>query len=213
MLFLFELTGTAAFAFSGAAAAVHKKMDIFGCVILGMTTACGGGIIRDLLLGITPPSAFTHPVYAACAAFVSILFFITAPKANISWSSAAFRTAHRRFFSFLLLIMDSVGLGIFTSAGVITSLNRFPEQQEFLAVFVGTVTGVGGGVLRDVFSCRIPSVFVKDFYACAAVLGAVLCIAMRSLLGETAALISGTALTVLLRLLAVFFKWHLPRAD
>ena len=84
MLFLFELTGTAAFAFSGAAAAVHKKMDIFGCVILGMTTACGGGIIRDLLLGITPPSAFTHPVYAACAAFVSILFFITAPKANIS---------------------------------------------------------------------------------------------------------------------------------
>ena len=168
MLFLFELTGTAAFAFSGAAAAVHKKMDIFGCVILGMTTACGG-IIRDLLLGITPPSAFTHPVYAVCAAFVSILFFITAAKANISWSSAAFRTAHRRLFSFLLLIMDSVGLGIFTAAGVITSLNRFPEQQEFLAVFVGTVTGVGGGVLRDVFSCRIPSVFVKDFYACAAV--------------------------------------------
>ena len=106
IVFCLEIIGTVAFAFSGAAAAVHKKMDIFGCVILGMTTACGGGIIRDLLLGITPPSAFTHPVYAACAAFVSILFFITAPKANISWSSAAFRTAHRRFFSFLLLIME-----------------------------------------------------------------------------------------------------------
>ena len=106
LFFIFEIIGTVAFAISGALMAIRKKMDIFGVAILGMTTAVAGGIIRDLILGITPPAAFVHPVYALTAIGVSLIMFIPAIRKALSHLGA------------VLLVMDSIGLAAFTVTGV-----------------------------------------------------------------------------------------------
>lgn len=197
MLFVFELIGTVAFAVSGALVAVKKKMDLLGVAVLGMTTAVGGGIFRDLILGVTPPMAFREPVYALTAIGVSLLIFIPGLRRKL-------RSDNR-----LLLVMDSLGLGVFTAVGVQAGMG---EGRFFLAVFVGTLTGVGGGVLRDIFAGEKPAIFVRHFYACASIIGAVLC-ALLWKLGEIPAMLSGASVTLVLRLLAAKYRWSLPRAE
>ena len=112
LFFILEIIGTIAFAISGALAAIRKKMDIFGVAILGMTTAVAGGIIRDLILGITPPAAFVEPVYALVAIGVSLIIFIPAIRKVLSRLEA------------VLLVMDSIGLAIFTVIGVRAGMER-----------------------------------------------------------------------------------------
>ncbi|HBL41552.1 MAG TPA: hypothetical protein DDY98_08370, partial [Ruminococcaceae bacterium] len=109
-LLVFEIIGTVAFAVSGAAVGIRKSMDIFGVIILGITTACGGGLIRDALLGRTPPTMFSHPVYACSAIAVSVAVFLL----------VKFRVEVRdnRIFSIALLVCDSAGLGVFTVSGI-----------------------------------------------------------------------------------------------
>lgn len=196
LFFIFEIIGTVAFAISGALAAIRKKMDIFGVAILGMTTAVAGGIIRDLILGITPPAAFIEPVYALVAIGVSLIIFIP---------------GIRRFlakFEVILLVMDSIGLAIFTVIGVRAGMSF---DNLFLTVFVGTVTGVGGGVLRDIFAGNRPYIFVKHFYACASIIGSLICALLWST-SEIAAMIAGMSSIFILRILAAIFKWSLPKA-
>ena len=109
-IFCFDLIGTFAFALSGAITGLQKRMDILGVCVLGLTTACGGGITRDLLLGITPPSAFRDPIFLCVALGVSILVFIPWLRRLLF--------ANRQFFDCMLLWTDSAGLGIFTVCGV-----------------------------------------------------------------------------------------------
>ncbi|MBQ1976771.1 MAG: TRIC cation channel family protein, partial [Clostridia bacterium] len=109
-LLILEIIGTVAFAVSGAMTGLSKKMDIFGVVILGLTTAVGGGMIRDLVLGLTPPAMFTNPIYAAVAAVVSVIVFLPAVR---RWL-----TAYGRVREILMLVMDSLGLGVFTVVGI-----------------------------------------------------------------------------------------------
>ena len=137
----FEILGTIAFAISGAVVAISKKMDIFGVAILGMTTAVGGGILRDLILGITPPAAFQSPGYALTAIAVALLVFLPPVRRLLHWNEKLYETA--------LLLFDAIGLGIFTVIGVQTAYIARGELNAFLAIFVGVVTGCGGGVLRD----------------------------------------------------------------
>ena len=106
----FEILGTIAFAISGAVVAISKKMDIFGVAILGMTTAVGGGILRDLILGITPPAAFQSPGYALTAIAVALLVFLPPVRRLLHWNEKLYETA--------LLLFDAIGLGIFTVIGV-----------------------------------------------------------------------------------------------
>ena len=197
ILFAFEMIGTMAFAVSGACAAIEKKMDIFGVAILGTTTAVGGGIIRDLLLGVIPPTAFRHPVYALAAVLVSLLVFLPGIRRS------AMQGSNR-----ILLVMDSVGLAVFTVVGVRAGMTY---ENIFLAVFVGVLTGVGGGVLRDLFAGDRPYIFVKHFYACASLAGA-LVTALCWPLGQTVSMLTGAVLVVILRLLAAKYRWSLPRA-
>ena len=140
----FEILGTIAFAVSGAVVAISKKMDIFGVAILGMTTAVGGGILRDLILGITPPAAFQSPGYALTSIAVSMLVFLPPVRRLLHWNEKLYDTA--------LLLFDAIGLGIFTVIGVQTAYIATGELNAFLAIFVGVVTGCGGGVMRDVFA-------------------------------------------------------------
>ena len=110
-----------------------------------------------------------------------------------------------------MLVMDSVGLGIFTVVGIKVAHTVSAEPGVFLLVFVGVVTGVGGGVLRDIMAGERPYIFVKHFYACASLIGALICVLIWNSLGEANAMILGTAAVIVLRLMAAHFRWSLPK--
>ena len=204
-LFVMELIGTAAFAVSGAMTALRKHMDVFGVCMLGVTAACGGGLLRDVFLGALPPVLFRAPVYALTAVAVSVLVFLPAVR---RWL-----VRHRSRYEQILLAADAVGLGVFTAAGVLAAVRAgFGDHDLFFAVFLGTITGVGGGLLRDVLAGDPPYIFVKHIYACASILGAILCYALRRSLGETAALLLCCTAVIAVRLLAARFRWSLPKA-
>lgn len=201
--FLFEIIGTVAFAISGAMTALKKNMDIFGVMILGLTTAVGGGALRDIVLGLTPPTMFRQPVYALLALAVSVAVFIPGVRKLLMKNPLLYER--------ILLCMDSLGLGVFTVVGIRTAIAA-GQDGAFLLLFVGMVTGVGGGVLRDLFAGNTPSIFVKQVYASASGAGAILCIVLLAPLGQTAATILGALTVFVLRLLAAHFRWSLPRA-
>lgn len=204
MILIFELIGTIAFAASGAITGITKKMDILGVATLGIVTAVGGGVIRDLILGNTPPATFSNPIYAIVALTVSVIIFIPAVH--------RFFYKNHRVYDFIMLIMDSLGLGIFTVAGIQTAMHKADSPNLFLLIFVGMVTGIGGGVLRDVLSKSTPYIFVKHFYACASFFGAITCIILWKFTNEQIAVIGGAIVVIILRFLAAHFRWSLPKA-
>ena len=201
--FYFELIGAVAFAISGAALAVKKHMDLFGVAMMGMTTAVGGGILRDLLLGITPPAALRDPLQALVAIATSLLVFLV-------WKRFHPEGDHRNWEA-LLLVADSIGLGIFTAHGVAVAMQAGYDSRVFLVLFVGVVTGVGGGVLRDVCCMERPYIFTKHIYALASLAGAAVCMLLWTS-GQSIAMLTSCALTVVLRVCAAAFRWSLPKA-
>ena len=115
-------------------------------------------------------------------------------------------------FQNFLLLMDSIGLGIFTVVGIATAYEVVPDHGLFLLIFVGAVTGVGGGVMRDIMAGNTPYIFVKHFYACASIIGALITACIWDHVGMVAAMFIGTGIVVVLRILAATFHWELPRA-
>ncbi|MBQ6877947.1 MAG: trimeric intracellular cation channel family protein [Oscillospiraceae bacterium] len=201
---IFELVGTVAFAFSGAMVGLSRKMDIFGVVVLGIVTAVGGGVIRDIVLGLTPPATFRNPIYISVAIIVSIILFIPGVRRFLFKKQNAFDKA--------MLFMDSLGLGIFTAVGIEVAYLA-EHRSVFLLVFVGMITGIGGGVLRDVLSGNTPYIFVKHFYASASLIGALVSIFLWNNLGQSAGIIGCAFVVTALRLLAAKFRWSLPKAE
>lgn len=204
LIFVFEIIGTVAFAVSGAMTGLKNKMDIFGVMILGVVTAVGGGVIRDLILGITPPGMFGKPVYAVVAMVTAVITFLPAVRRLL--------TKNQRVHDFVLLILDSLGLGVFTVVGIQTAYRVSSGYGAFLIVFVGVITGVGGGVLRDVLAGERPYIFVKHIYASASIAGAIACVLLWSV-NSTAAVVVGAVLVFVIRLLAAHFRWSLPKAE
>ena len=153
--FIMEMAGTVAFAASGAMVGVERNMDIFGVSVLGVATAVGGGMIRDIVLGVIPPAVFRNPVYALVSVLAScIVFFIFYFKRELL-------EGHRReTYDKFMLVLDSVGLGIFTVVGVNAGIRQGHMDNAFLLVFLGTITGVGGGLLRDMMASVPPYIFV-----------------------------------------------------
>ena len=198
LMLIFELLGTVAFAASGAAAAMQHGLDLFGVAVLGMTTAVGGGIIRDLILDIVPPTAFTQPIYALVAIAVALICFLKPVRPHIREDQKA------------MLFLDTLGLAVFTISGARLG-GTIPGANGFLMVFVGVLSGIGGGILRDLFVGRKPVVFVKHFYACASLAGALVYVLLRLILSETVALMAGAVVVVLLRVMAARYRWELPR--
>ena len=202
---ILELIGTVAFAVSGAVTAIEKKMDIFGVCVLALTTAVGGGIIRDLILGNTPPATFLNPIYALTAIIVALIVFLRPVRSYLMGSHKVYRGT--------MLVMDSLGLGIFTVVGVSIAFSTLENAGAFLTVFVGVITGVGGGVLRDIMAGNTPFIFVKHIYAVASLLGALICVFLWQPFGQIPAMMLGTLLVLFIRLLSSIFHWNLPRAD
>lgn len=205
ILLVFELIGTVAFAASGAIVALSKKMDIFGVATLGVVTAVGGGVIRDLILGNTPPATFQNPLYALVAIGVSVILFIPAVRRVLFHKP--------RVYEIVMLLMDSLGLGIFTVVGIQVAHSTEGEHNAFLLVFVGMITGVGGGVIRDLLAGNTPFILVKHFYASASLIGSVVCVVLWHYFGSFAATIGGTVVIIILRLLAARYHWSLPKSE
>ena len=208
-IFILELIGTVAFASSGAMIAIEKKMDIFGVNVLGATTAVGGGIMRDIILGLTPPGAFSHPVYVLVAALTSTILFVIAYAKPTAFESRV----KTDYYDKLMFWCDTAGLGIFTVVGIQAAVRAVGGENVFFFVFIGTLTGVGGGVLRDIMAGETPYILVKHIYACAAIAGGIVCVVGRTAFGEAYGTILGLAATVLLRFLAAHFRWNLKRVS
>lgn len=201
---LFEIMGTIAFAVSGAMVGIEKKMDILGVCILGVVTAVGGGVIRDLVLGNTPPQSFRDPIYINIAIVSSIVIFL--PQIRQMFA------IHPKMYGQAIFWMDAIGLGVFTVVGSTVALTKNPDAGMFLAVFVGVVTGVGGGVIRDMLAGNTPFILEKDFYATASLLGGILFVILWRTLDSLTAMAIGILAVVLLRMMAVHFGWKLPLA-
>ena len=208
-IFILELIGTVAFASSGAMIAIEKKMDIVGVNVLGATTAVGGGIMRDIILGLTPPGAFSHPVYVLVAALTSTILFVIAYAKPTAFESRV----KTDYYDKLMFWCDTAGLGIFTVVGIQAAVRAVGGENVFFFVFIGTLTGVGGGVLRDIMAGETPYILVKHIYACAAIAGGIVCVVGRTAFGEAYGTILGLAATVLLRFLAAHFRWNLMRVS
>ena len=203
-LFLLELAGTVAFAVSGAVLGIEKHMDIFGVGLLGITTAVGGGILRDLVVGLTPPRAFQDPIYLLVALGVSVVLFFPFVRRIIGRS--------KRVFDALMLIMDAAGLGIFTITGVQCAYQQSEDYTLFLLIFVGLITGVGGGVLRDILAGDMPYILRKHIYASASIAGGILYLLLQQVWQGAGAILTSVVVVIVIRCAAAHFEWNLPRA-
>lgn len=201
---ILELCGVVAFAISGALVAINHKMDIFGVSILGAVTAMGGGFIRDLCIGITPPVVLAKPVYAMVAIITSLIIFLPPVRNAVH--------AHEETFDTVVFVADTVGLSIFAVSGIQMAIETLPDSNFFLLVFIGLVSGTGGSVLRDVLCGQTPYIFVKHFYASADILGSIVTILIWDDWGVTASMLIGAATIITLRLFAAKFRWNLPHA-
>jgi uncharacterized membrane protein YeiH len=190
-----ELIGLVAFAASGALAAVRARLDVFGVVVLGLTTALGGGIIRDVLLGIHPPTTLRSWPYLLTAAVTGLVVFLFHPQV------ARLRRA--------VLLADAVGLGVFVTGGTATALQN--HVPAYTACLIGMTVGIGGGAIRDVLLREIPMVLRKEIYAVAALVGAV-AVPITAWLGlpELWGTVIGSTLVVAIRLIALWRHWNAP---
>ena len=191
-----DLAGTFVFAVEGALAGIAGHLDLLGVLVLAFVTALGGGVIRDVLIGDTPPAAlrdWRYPALAFAAGAMTFLFYLAVKQTP----------------SMLLITLDAAGLALFAVAGTEKALGF--GLHPLMAVLMGMTTGVGGGSVRDVLLAQVPAVLRVDFYASAALIGAIAVIASRSLglHPQVAALIGGLTCFAL-RLIAVSQHWHLP---
>ncbi|NLI21482.1 MAG: trimeric intracellular cation channel family protein [Clostridiales bacterium] len=200
-----ECLGIVAFAVSGALLAIRKGMDLFGVNVLGLFTAVGGGLLRDLMLGITPPQMLRDPTFALIAIATSTVLFALLYFYRRDPSPKA-KALYRQF----LLYTDAVGLGIFTASGVETAMRAYPEGSPFLMLFVALMTGTGGGILRDIMAGETPGVLVRHIYAMAALSGACVYLLLYGALTGVEATLVCAAVVVAIRGLASHFRWNFP---
>jgi len=192
-----NLMGTFAFGLSGGILAVKKRMDLFGVLVLSVATGLGGGILRDLILGHTPPATVTDWRYLAAAALAGIFVF--------SWYN---RIANHGTF---VTTFDAVGLSVFTVTGTVIALNAGLGPAP--AALLGMLTGVGGGVVRDVLAAEVPLIFRSEVYAVASMLGAIIVIvaSQAGFSGIPSEILAALA-TFILRMVSVEKGWKIPVA-
>lgn len=205
MLRVIEYIGTIAFAISGALIAIENKMDILGVVILGSTTAVGGGLFRDIIIGRAMPSMFANPSYVIVAAATTLIVFL------VMYFLKNTKVVESKIYKIGFNITDSLGLGVFVVVGA-TQTMEAGVTNHFMIIFCSVLTAVGGGMLRDIMAAHIPAIFRKHIYCVAAIIGAVLyyCIILNSHMYPLASILS-IVVVVLIRYLAFHFQLNLPK--
>ena len=208
-VYIIEIISITVFGMSGAMVGIKKGMDLFGVIMLGITTSVGGGIIRDFVLGFHPPKSFNRPAYAITAAITALITFIIEYRHHKK--NAGSDGVHgTKFTDEVMFWIDSVGLAIYTVVGVAVGYEAGTDNF-FVLLFSGVVTGVGGGLLRDVMAQNMPYIFVKHIYASACIVGSIVCIALWDVSGRIIAMLAGCAAIMLLRFFARKYRWNMPR--
>lgn len=194
--FIIEILGTISFAMSGAFAAMQKRFDPFGVLIIAFVTSVGGGTVRDILLGA--PVFWMHDIFICGVIFLSCMV-------------AMFIKSLENKFKVTLFLFDSFGLGLFTIIGVQKGLSA--ELHPIICLVLGTITGCFGGIIRDILLNRIPLIFRKEIYATACIAGgAVFLISVKYLNFSYTFVQVFTIITiVVVRTLAVKFQWEIPK--
>ena len=202
-----DVIGTISFALSGAMVAVKKNMDLLGVLVLGNLTAVGGGVLRDVLLGSVPPKAFVDSRFVVLASLSSLLLFILANRFKEQY------IARENLVDTVNNLFDALGLGAFSVTGVQVAQAAGHGENMFFCVFLGVMTGVGGGLMRDIVVDQIPFVLTKHIYAVASMLGAMsYYLLLQGGLTHGPSAMVGILLVFLIRVLATRYKWNLPHA-
>ncbi|GAB3222560.1 TRIC cation channel family protein [Glycomyces halotolerans] len=195
-----DLLGTAVFAASGASAAVAKRLDMFGVAVIGVLTALGGGALRDLLIGAVPPLLLTDWRYPTVAVLTAVAVFRYHPALS------RLRTT--------MLVLDAAGLALFTVIGTLKGLDF--GLAVYAACIVGVLSGIGGGILRDVLTQQIPVVLRADFYALAAAIGSIIVAVgarWESQIGLATLAIPAAVAIFVVRLVAIRYRWQAPKPN
>jgi len=196
LVLLLDLAGTFVFALAGATAAARRNLDIFGVLAVAFAAACSGGVARDVLIGAVPPAAISDWRYLATS--------LVAGSVAFRWHGTIERMATP------VRVFDAAGLALFAVAGAQKALAY--ELNPVMAAFLGMLTGIGGGLARDLLLSRVPLVLKSELYAVAALAGAtVVVLGDRFALPPVATALTGAVLCFGLRILAIRRGWHLPR--
>ena len=201
--YMFDMIGTIAFAVSGALVGVARKMDIFGMTVLALATAIGGGIVRDVLLGYFPPNSLRNVVYVTVVLVVTVIVFLIY---NSRYRKHAMGPRSRARY----LLADALGLASFTVTGASAGFKLYPELPIFI-VLLGTITAVGGGIIRDMLAQRIPSVLKEDVYALPSIIGGIVYYLMVTSSWDSMAVYGAFTVVLVIRLLAIKYNWSLPK--
>ncbi len=197
MLYELDLLGTFVFALSGAMRAARKELDVLGVLVLAVATGAGGGILRDVLLGVAPPAAFRNETYLIVCLVAGVAVFFAAGLVPRRWHA--------------MLLFDALGLGLFAALGAAAGANH--GLGPVGTIFMATTTACGGGVVRDILANEVPVVLRTDFYATAAILGGLAYVLARHWgLDANYALSCCALVTIVLRLAAMWTGFTLPRA-
>ncbi len=198
LIYILDLFGTMAFAVTGAFKAIEHKADILGILVLATITGIAGGMIRDVVFAQSMPRALADPSYVIITVASGIVIFLLYTRT---------KSLMNTFMKF-----DAVGLGVFTIIGATFAYELF-GLEPLPIILAGMLTAVGGGILRDVLVNQVPVIFVQDMYASASLAGAVIFYGiLLAGLDLHVATVVGIALTTTLRLLAMKYKWQLPKA-
>ncbi|MBB5418623.1 putative membrane protein YeiH [Paraburkholderia atlantica] len=192
---ILDLIGTFVFAISGAVAARQRRLDLFGIVVIAFMVACGGGIVRDVCIGAIPPAGLSNWRYLATALAASAVTILAYPQV--------------RRLRQPVLFFDAIGLGLFAVSGAQKALT-YGHNAE-LAILLGVVSAVGGGVMRDVVLSRVPAILEREIYASAALFGAAVQVGF-AYAGWTDWWTPwfATLACVLVRLASLRYGWRLP---
>ena len=197
IIHLLDLFGTMAFAVTGSFKAIEQKSDIVGVIILAIITGLAGGIIRDIIFGRFPPTALIDPVYLLITILTGTVIFFLHPRLKKHWN--------------LFIKFDAIGLGVFTVIGASIAYTLFGHNFLIMA-FGGILTAIGGGILRDVFVNEIPIVFVKELYVTASFIGIIIFYLLLMFNDFSISAIIAVVSATSIRLLAIRYKWNLPRS-
>lgn len=196
-LVVLDLVGIGVFAISGALVAVRKDLDVFGVLVLAGTTGLGGGFLRDVLIGATPPAALADWRYLLVPIGAGLLTFVYHPALG-----RMERTVN---------VFDAFGLALFCVAGAAKALDY--GLGPLPAALMGMVTGIGGGMIRDVLAGRVPVIFRGELYAIPALAGALVTVlGIRADLPELLVTVVGAGVCLVWRLLAIWRRWQAPVA-
>ncbi len=201
------IIGIIAFAVSGATTAIAKRADLFGVIMLSAVTATGGGVCRDIMLGVCPPKAFFDCTYILYSIITALIVFAAARLLQDTY----FKNSER--IDAVTNIFDALGLGIFSVTGSRSAIEYGFSQNDFLVIMTGMITATGGGFLRDIMVKEIPFILKKRIYALASLLGSTIFYFLyRFGIGYSFSVFFASGCTFLLRMLATKFRWNLPVA-